>query len=110
MAIQSHEGTAFLRVLTSLRGEHVRGFRKEDFEIMAARWRRRDFDEAGSLIGLTGTQARTRWNRVCEVILVRLGEFHQHDDFPLGSWMVLYGECCAAPAWALVENDRRFAS
>lgn len=83
--------------------------RAADVEILAARLSRPKLDEAGRLLHLSLAQARRRWDRVREVILVRLG-LPEHDDLWVGVWLAFHSECCAAPVFEMLKNESRFAS
>jgi len=109
MPAQSTEQPGLPRVLAPLAAEHIPGLKEEDFEIMAARHKEKDFRQAGALLYLSAQQARRHWNRVREVILPHT-LYPEHDDLHVAEWMLLHSACCAAPVFELIRNDTRFAS
>ncbi len=92
--------------LPRLREHHLRGLSEADYEVLAARMCLGAPGAVGELLYLSAAQVRARVERLLDLIVVPLGL--PRDGWFAGLWLAFHHDCCAARAFLLAENDRRF--
>lgn len=100
MALQS------LEVMTRLRSGCRKDLTDEMMRTLAGRWSAGSTKESAARLFISERAFRDRLGLVEDIVLGAIGL--RRDAWYMCAWMSFHAECCARPAWELIEKSAVF--